>query len=223
MGVIIYTSDDKKFRQGEFVVMHKELMFPPTAPNTTYILHSNKFTEKDCILWEPLISHRLIVVTNKQPRITDKSSDFVIIDNNLGSNKQSFVKQLRAWHNWTDRTRVMSMIGEVPIPLTLAFFRVNHPSDIQTARLLADVQFTLPDSYMNAVLAFSVKPQSGRIEWPKKKTPTEEPPNQFRSSDIYWRTLLSHAPEVQNLIRAGDPTQLPKGVPKTPARLHEWL
>jgi len=223
MGIIIFTADDKKFRQGDFVVMHNEITYPPTAPDTTYILHTNKFTEADCITWEPLISHRLVVVTSKKPKITAKSSDFVIIDNNLRDNKVGFTRQLKSWHSWSDRGRTMPLIAEVPHPLTMAFFRTNHINDIESARLLSQTIFTLPDSYTNAVFAFSVKPKSTRMDWPTKKVAEASPPDQFRISDIYWMTLSKHAPEVQNMIRAVDTAQLPKGVAKRQTSIVEWL
>jgi len=223
MGIIIYTSDDRKFRQGETVVMHKEMTYPPTAPDTTYILHSKKFTEADCITWAPLIAHRLVIVTDKKPRITDKSSDFVIIDNNLKNDTGGFIRQLKAWHTWADRKRAMPLISQVPLPLTMSFFRVNHLEDIESARLLAQTIYTLPDSYTNAVLAYSVKPKPTRMNWPSKYLKEGYPPEQFRISDMYWKVLATHAPEVQNLIRATDITKLPRGVPKRQSSIVEWI
>lgn len=223
MGIIIFTADDKNFRKGDFVVMHNELSSPPTAPDTTYILHSNTFKDADVTVWLPVVSHRLVVVCNKAPTISVKNQDSVIIDSNLTVRKESYTRQIKAWYNWTDRLRVLPMVRQVPIPLMLAFFRRNHISEIEAARLIADASFQLPDLYVESVLSYHLPAKAGRVEYPAKTIKPSDPPFQFRSSDLYADTLLRHAPEVQNMIRAHDAAELPKGIPKTPKNLLEWL
>ena len=80
MGIIIYTNDDAKYRKGNFITMYGDITVPPTAPDTTFILHNKSFGEADAIYWSPIISHRLVVVVDKVPKLTAASEDCVIVD-----------------------------------------------------------------------------------------------------------------------------------------------
>ena len=51
MGVVIFTKDDERYKTGDYFAMYGELTVSPSAPHTTYILHINKFTEKDIRQW----------------------------------------------------------------------------------------------------------------------------------------------------------------------------
>lgn len=223
MSIVIFTADDKKFRVGEYIVMHNELTYPPTAPDVTYILHSNTFKEADVITWLPVISNRLVVVCSKAPTISPKTQESVIIDSNLNQLKVSYNREIRSWFNWSDRLRAFMMARKIPIPLLLAFFRRNHISEIEAARLVADASFVLPDMYVHSILSYGVPATSGRVQYPPKTIKPKDPPSQFRLTDKYADILVRHAPEVQNMIRAADSSELPRGIPKTPKTLLEWL
>ena len=51
MGIVIFTDDDSKFMESKYIMMIGEIDTPPTDKDTTYILRSNKFKEKDVLEW----------------------------------------------------------------------------------------------------------------------------------------------------------------------------
>jgi len=223
MGVIILTADDKKYRQGDYVVMHREMTNPPTAPGTTYILHTKTFPESEIISWFPLVAHRLVVVLPKPPSLSAKSENMVIVDSSLRLQKQSFRRNLQALFQWSDRGKALSVVSELPIPLALAFFKVNRVNDIESARRLSKVQFFLPDEYAIAVLTYSAKPNPGQVVWPTKSKKEQDKPSRFRLSDEYSEIIIEYADEVSNMIRSTEPKSLPANLPKKQRRLLEWL
>lgn len=222
MGVVILAGDDKEFRVGDYIVMHNEITSPPTAPDTTYILHTRKFSESDILEWSPVVKYRLVVILPKLPTLTRKSEDVVIVHRSLNKTKESFMPMIDAMLRWPDRKRALPRIKQIPIPLALSVWRTNRPGDIITARQLARVVFTLPDSYAHAVLCFFIKPDRSKVKWAKKKK-DEDLPSGFRSSDAYCVDLIKLAPAVANHIRATEPEALPKGVKKKPEVVSEWL
>tara|TARA_Y100000593_G_scaffold24285_3_gene48358 strand:- start:821 stop:1492 length:672 start_codon:yes stop_codon:yes gene_type:complete len=223
MGVVILASDDAEFRVGDFIVMHRELTYPPTTPGVTYILHSNKWKESDIMEWYDLVPHRLVVIMDKLPKLTDKSKDVVIIHKSLKYKKQSWYRHTEAALKWENRTRALPLIEEMPKPLLAVWLKANRPHDIITERMLARTRYFLPEEYTSAVIAFSIKPVRGQLQWPTKKPKPEVMPPQFRESDVHWEILAEHAPEVTNLIRRTTPEDLPKKVNKRQTSLVEWL
>ena len=65
---MIYTADERSYKEGNYVEMFNEMNTSPSVPNLTCILHTDKFTEKDAMEWRKLISHRLVIVTEKKPK-----------------------------------------------------------------------------------------------------------------------------------------------------------
>ena len=61
MGIIILAGDDTEFKTGDYIIMHREMTCIPSAPGTTYILHTRKFTEDDIMDWAHIVSYRLVV------------------------------------------------------------------------------------------------------------------------------------------------------------------
>jgi len=223
MGVVILAGDDREFRIGNYIVMHNEMTSPPTAPGTTYILHTRKFSEAEILEWGPLISYRLVVILPRAPSLSKKCDDLVIIHHSLPSMKQSWSRFIDAMLRWDNRRRAFEQVKELPIPLALSVWKANRPGDIRTARLLAQVTFTLPDPYAHAVLAYSIRPDRRRPVWGKKKKGEDELPIGFRLSDAYCFDLIRLAPEIANVVRSTDPDALPKGVKKKPEVVSEWL
>jgi hypothetical protein len=222
MGVVILAGDDKEFRVGDYIVMHNQITSPPTAPDTTYILHTRKFSESDILEWSPIVKYRLVVILPKLPTLTKKSEDVVIVHRSLRLGKESWSPMIDAMLRWSDRRRALPRIQQLPIPLAISAWRTNRPDDIRTARLLAAISFTLPDEYAHAVLCLFVKPDRSKVKWAKKKK-HDELPSSFRSTDAYCVDLIKLAPAVANHIRATEPSALPKGVKKRPEVVSEWL
>ena len=83
MGVIILAGDDSEFRVGDYIVMHREMTCIPSAPGTTYILHTRKFTEDDILQWAEIVSYRLVIILDKKPKLTKKSEDYVVVHKSL--------------------------------------------------------------------------------------------------------------------------------------------
>ena len=223
MGVIILAGDDSEFRQGDYIVMHSQLTSPPTAPKTTYILHTSKFTEKDIIEWSPIVSYRLVVILKKAPKLTDKSRDLVIEHRSLPRGGEDFRRPIEAFLRWDDRNRAHNEITKLPIPLTLSIWRMNRPDDIETARRIAKSSFQLSDDFIHAIFAFSVKSSPERAIKGKLDKDNDEQPHGFRRSDCYTEELIRLAPDVANHLRSVDPSGLPKGVKKRKESLTQWL
>lgn len=222
MGLIILAGDDSEFRVGDYIVMHRELTCLPTAPGTTYILHTSKFTEEQIMEWAEIVAYRLVIVLDKKPKLTKKSEDFVVVHKSLKTKPDEIGPAIGAMMRWRDRQSASKLICKMPIPVALAVWRNAHPDDIHTARRLARVTFTLPDEYAHAVLTWSINPNkpSRRL---KTKKDDYEVPHGFRSTDIYTEELIRLAPDVANKVRTVDIEALPKGVRKTKQAVLDWL
>ena len=83
MGIVILAGDDKEFRVGDYIVMHREMTCLPTAPGTTYILHTKKFTEEQILEWADIVAYRLVIIVETKPKLTKKSEDFVVVHDSL--------------------------------------------------------------------------------------------------------------------------------------------
>ena len=123
MGVIIFADDDTKYRTGDHIVMYGDMTVSPTVPDTTFIYHTDKFTEKDAIMWASIIPYRMVVV-GKLPKLTKASEHCVIVDQQVKV-KQDYSRSIRAALCWADRDRAHRALDPVPIPLANAFVRVN--------------------------------------------------------------------------------------------------
>jgi hypothetical protein len=221
---IIFTADDASYRVGDFIVQHKEIVYPPTAPNTTYIFHPHKLDMAELKTWIPLISYRLIVVVDKAPAIPKGLEDSFIIHPSLKRSKEGHFNAINTVFKWSDRQRVFKAIQGVPIPLIAAFLKVNIKGDIETFRRISQTKFFLPEVYTEAIIAYSIKPSMKKTEWPRKKAKVDERDSSiFRLTDQYADIISIHADPVTNVIRQTAPSELPKGVAKRQTALVEWL
>lgn len=222
--MIIFAADDAPFRNGNFVVMHKDILYPPTAPDTTYIFHPYRFNMADVAAWIPYISHRLVVIVNNKPTIPKKYEEDMTIHPSLGKRQDGHIKAIQPAFAWSNRSKVYRGLRSVPMPLFAAFLRSNRPHDIDTWRLLAKTTFVLPEEYSHAVCAYSIQPRVGRVEWPKKTAKVAEiDNNMFRSTDLYADIIICNATPVSNSIRTQAPEQLPPVLPKKQQPLTEWI
>tara|TARA_R100001510_G_scaffold34133_1_gene30639 strand:- start:32887 stop:33558 length:672 start_codon:yes stop_codon:yes gene_type:complete len=221
---IILTSDDSQYREEGCVIMHGSMDYAPTAPHTTYIYHPRRFNLKDIMEWGPVVRGRLVVVIKNLPSIPAKYADEIVIHPSLKKTKEGHFTAIEPAFKWSDRGRAFKAIQAVPMPLFLAFLRVNRPADIETWRRLADVVFFLPEEYAHAVCAYSIVPAAKRVEWPKKTPKKEEHDSMvWRHTDCYADIISVHAEEVVNAIRIQQPSELPKGVAKRQRNILEWL
>jgi hypothetical protein len=222
MGIIILAGDDTEFKVGDYIIMHREMTCIPSAPGTTYIFHTSKFTEDDIMEWADIVSYRLVVILDKKPKLTKRSEDYVVVHESLKALPDTFGASIGAMMKWRDRGAAHQVIKSLPVPVALAVWRNAHPDDIDTARRLAQVSFTLPDEYAYAVFTYSINPNkpSRRLK-PKKED--YEVPHGFRLTDIYTEDLIRLAPEIANQVRITNIEALPKGVKKTKQAVLGWL
>ena len=222
MGVVIYTKDASRYQTGHYLVMHRELTTPPTAPDTTFILHSDRFAEKDVLYWAPVVPYRLVVVCNKAPRLTSASEDLAILDATLKIPKADYGRAMRAALCWADRDRAHRALEPVPLPLANAFVRANV-DDIEVGRLLARCRYVLHDDYTRAVIAYGV-PQVRDFSYPPKSASSIDIlPGSMRKSDAHWDVIVRNDTAVTNEVRRDEPDALPKGVLKKQQEQLEWL
>ena len=221
MGIVILTADDSAYRLGR-VIESRGLKHPPTAPDTTYLVHQTKITEKEITHWVGLVPYRLVFVIKKLPRLSKETKEAIIIDKRPAESKNSHKKQIDALFRWGDRRRVHNLFVGTPVALALAFVRQNN-KDIRLWRMLADVSFTLPTEYAEAVLVYGIKPSNKSVVWPKKSKKDDEAPPQFRQSDKYWRKIIDIEPKVRNQIRTQTPDKAPTTMKKRREKTHEWF
>ena len=222
MGVVIFTNDDAKYRKGDFICMYGEITVPPTTPDTTFILHNKSFTEDDVLYWGPVISHRLVVVVDKLPKLTNATEDYVIIDQALKVKTKDYTRSIRAALCWIDRDRALSALTPVPLALMNAFVKANVDS-MNVGRLLARCRFSLHDDYMRAVMAYGIYPVSN-FKWPKKSNKNDYIlPSNMRQTDKHLGVILNSDIVVSNAIRRDEPSTLPKGLPKRKQKVIQWL
>ena len=138
--VVILTNDDAKYVKGNNIKMRGEMTYPPTSKDTTYIVYGYKPKEDEILYWNKVCPYRLVYVVNKLPKMKQSTKDEIIID--MSNTKQSYNRQIEAIFKWPDRLRVYNQIQQVPIPLILAFLKVNRPNNMKLWRLLSDVTFT---------------------------------------------------------------------------------
>ena len=221
MGVIIYAGDDSSFRKGDFIVMHSELTSPPTAPETTYILHCESFPLSMAKQWVDLVSYRLVVVPRKGCKGV-KEGDNILIHASAKQKKESHTSPINALYKWGDRDRVWRAFRTTPLPLVAAFHLVNRIDSIENQRICSKARYWMDEVYHRAALVFGTTPNQLQVTWPKKKEKNDnEELHGFRDSDIYAETIVEHAPEVRNELRTID--RAPSSVKKRKEPVVEWL
>ena len=221
MGIVIYTADERAYKSGNYVEMFNEMTTSPSVEELTCILHTDKFTEKNALEWRELISHRLVIVTEKKPKLTTKSEEFVILDPSLDKEEEDYIRDIQCVFRVRDRDFVFQQIQSVPIPLLISFVGANRPDDITLHRLLSQSKYVVPEKYIYAIVAYGIKPSGKRMVWPKKKTKEEFPPKPFRSNDLYWREIIDGSAEVRNEVRDGGDTV--KNLKKTKEKVVGWI
>lgn len=221
MGVIIYAGDDADFKVGDFIVMHRELTSPPTAPNTTYILHCESFPASVAKEWLPHVAYRLVVIPRRGIKGINEG-DGILIHKSAKQKKESFTQPINTLFKFSDRNRVWGMFQSTPMPLAEAFHKANRPQDIETQRIVSMARYQMEEKYARAALVFGTKGKQQRVEFPKKKEKkNEEELHGFRDSDIYAEILIQHAPEIRNELRTID--RAPSTIKKTQETLIQWL
>ena len=195
---------------------------PPICDNTTYIFHTDKFTEKDVLEWLPEIRHRLVIVTDKYPRITKKSEDSVIVDESLKKTKKvNHVRGCSAMLSWSDRDRVLSEIENTPIPLALSFAKTNIPHQMDFWRM-ASKTLILSDEYTRALMAYGITPDVRHVKYPTKSKAAVEVPHPFTPRDKYWELIINNNKSVANRVRDTN-KELPPKMKKTKEVVNEWI
>ena len=221
-GIVILTADERAYKHG-YVIETGGFVHPPVRPDITYIVHLRKTTEKEIKRWMNVVAYRLVVVIEKLPTLSQATKDAVIIDKSLLVGKPNHKRQIDALFRWSDRKRVHQAFEGMPIPLALSFLRENKKDDMRLWRLLADVAFTLPNEYAEAVMVYGVKPSRQQVKWPKKKPKADERPSRFRASDKYWRKIIEADVEERNSLRSENIDNLPKTMKKRQEKVSQWL
>jgi len=201
IGIIIFTKDPTPFMTGDYLVMYGKLDTAPTNASITYILHTDKFGVKEVEQWSPVIQNRLVIVTEKAPRVTKKIEDLVVVDDKLLiKSKDNYFGSIKSLLTWSDRKRVSKVIQDTPLPLVIAFLKQNDV-DIEVWRSLAKTYKVLPEKYSRALLAYKIKPKNMRVNWPKKKTKEKERPDIFEHDDEHWEYIKDNSITVANHLR----------------------
>lgn len=221
MGIVIFTNDDSKFLEGNYVLMTGQIDTPPSNPEVTYILRTTRFKEKDVVNWLPYIQNRLVVCIDKPPKLSKKIQEYVIIDDTYKKRPNGFMSNITSILTWKNRLRVFTSIKDLPIPYGLAFLRKNR-DDINLWRRIARANMELPDEYTRAIFAYSVEPDNEKIVWPDKKKTETITPKPFRQNDKYWEEIIKGSESVANELRVSG-QELPKGVKKRKQVVNEWL
>ena len=222
-GIVILTSDERAYRVGS-VVESRGIQFPPVAPNTTYIVHGVKVTEKEIKRWLDVVSYRMVFVLDKLPKLSKKIKEEIIVDKSLKAGSTGFKREVDMMFRWDNRTRVFTEMAKnpIPIPLALSFLRKNRVEEIELWRLLSQTKFTLPAMYTEALLAYGVRPQRGMWQWPSKTVKHESPPDGFRESDKYWRNIIALDVGTRNELREKG-EELPSSMKKKSEAQLKWV
>lgn len=219
--MIIFTSDPEPFQDGKYITMYGKIDTIPTLKETTYILHSDKFSSDDVISWSPMIRSRLVVVTDKPPNLNKQAKELCVVDDKLkGKSKDNTFLLIKALMNWDNRDRVKALYVDQPTPLVLWFLRGNN-QDIELWRRISKVLYTLPEDYLKATLIYSIKPSRKKVVWPKKEKKGKDKPMLFRSNDQHWEILLDKSISIANQVR--DEGDIPKGMRRTKQRQRTWF
>ncbi|MBT4406586.1 MAG: hypothetical protein HOC79_01790 [Euryarchaeota archaeon] len=158
----------------------------------------------------------------RDPKAIEKTEG-LILHSSIKAAKESHNSSISALFRWGDKDRVMKVCKLTPIPLLLAFHRVNRINEINNLRLCSKAKWQMEGEYVRAALVFGTEAKSGEVKWPRKGAGEEDLPPQFRHSDRYALNLIENAPEVRNMIRNESPESLPATVKKTKESVLEWL
>tara|TARA_X000001382_G_C3169409_1_gene178970 strand:+ start:804 stop:1475 length:672 start_codon:yes stop_codon:yes gene_type:complete len=221
-GIIILTADERAYKQGH-VIETGGFVHAPTNKDITYIVHLRRITEKEIKRWIDVVGYRLVIVIEKLPSLSEATKEAVIIDKSLQVGKPNHKRQIDALLRWSDRGRVHRAFQGMPIPLALSFLRENKKDDMRLWRMLADVAFTLPNEYAEAVMVYGIKPSRTAVKWPKKKAKGDERPTMFRKSDKYWRKIIEADVEVRNDLRSENIDSLPTVMKRRKEKVSQWL
>jgi len=208
--MIFLTADERPYKKGNFILSHG-VKYLPTAPSTTYIVFMSKITEKIIKEWIDVVAYRLVFVVDKLPKLSKQIKERIIIDNSLTKGNDGVNRAINSMFKYGDRQYVYELLKstKTPLPLALAWLKANDNSGVQKWRRMAEVMFTLPDTYSYAILAFCVKGTGKNPTYPKKKDiPIKLPEDYpFRESDIYGLQLLDNVIDARNELRTIQPEQ----------------
>ena len=219
MGILIFTRDATPYREGNFVE-GKGVITSPSCEDLTVIVHERRPNKDECLSWLPYVSYRMVFVCETAPDLKDHES--VIFDRTMKKNKDNFMPKIQSILQWENRNRAWVMGKDVPIPLMLAFLRVND-TNISLWRLLAKGFTWTPEEYQMAAVIFGTKPVH-RPHYPKKKKKEDDIiPHGFRTTDVYAEVISRADNKVGNAIRTLAPETLPKGAKKKQQKVVEWL
>lgn len=202
--MIFLTADERPYKKGNFILSHG-IKYLPTAPSTTYIVFMSKITEKIIKEWIDVVAFRLVFVVDKLPTLSKSIKERIIIDNSLTKGNDGVNRAINSMFKYGDRQYVYELLKstKTPIPLALAWLKANDDSGMQKWRRMADVLFTLPDTYAYAIMAFCVKGTGKNPTYPnKEKTKVIFPPDwPFRESDEYGTVLFNRLADIRNELR----------------------
>jgi len=221
-GIVILTADERAYKQGH-VIETAGMVHAPTRQDITYIVHLRRITEKEIKRWMDVVGYRLVFVIEKMPKISEATKEEIIVDKSLLKEQTNHKRQIDALLRWSDRQRVHRAFTGMPIPLALSFLRENKRDDMHLWRMLADVAFTLPNEYAEAVMVYGIKPSRAAVKWPKKKKAADDRPAMFRKSDKYWREIISSDAETRNQLRSGNLDSLPTVMKRRKENISQWL
>ena len=95
-----------------------------------------------------MIRSRLVVVTDKPPKLNKQAKELCVVDDKLkGKSKDNTFLLIKALMNWDNRDRVKALYVDQPTPLVLWFLRGNN-QDIELWRRISKVLYTLPEDYL---------------------------------------------------------------------------
>jgi len=223
MSLVIFSSDVTPFVKGKHHMMYRNIDVNLDDPETTFILHTDNFTAKKVEEWLPYIGNKLVIITDKAPKITKKVEDHVIVHDSLKKKRHNeMLNSVTAIITWTDRRAVWNKIrGWLPIPYALAFLRENV-DDIDFWQTLNRANMEMDDDIVRSIMAFGITPKRGRINWPKKKKVEEVAPVPFRPTDYHWREIVQTFIPVANEVRS-KAKNIPTSMRKTKEATLEWL
>ena len=208
--MIFITADEIPYKKGNFILSHG-VKYLPTAPSTTYIVFMSAVTEKVIKEWIDVVSFRLVFVVDKLPKLSKQIKSRIIIDNSLLKGTDNTNRAINSIFKYGDRQYVYELLkaSKTPLPLAMAWLKANDDSAMQKWRRMAEVMFTLPDTYSYAILAFCVKATGKNPTYPKKKDTRVILPHDypFRDSDKYGMVLLNNLADIRNELRIEQPEQ----------------
>lgn len=218
--MIIFSADPEPFRTENSIEMYKKMDTLPITPEITFIFHTDSFTEKNVNEWLPIIGHRLVIITDKYPKLSKNHDERIAIHDSLKKNNTNYSRRIEWLFGWNDRLRVSSRLADVPIPLIYSFVKINRP-EIKLHRLFSMSNYTLNESRTRAILNYGIKADNSRMKWPEKKRVAEKTPSPFRSDDLYWEIITETQVGVANQVREVN-KEKPSFLKKRKERENHW-